>query len=116
MALLEGDRATYREQARWSLAGVPWPQQTVVSWQLSDAERRERFEQAWAAGDLVYILTQLWADQGVDVEGNALLLRSGPREIRETVKDPEDRGGTEPARPSVRRQTSLPRYQLLRHL
>ena len=71
--LLEGDRAGYREQARWSLAGVPYPQQTAVSWQLSDAERRERFEQAWAAGDLVYILTQLWADQGVDVDGNALI-------------------------------------------
>ena len=72
-ALLEGDSATYREQARWSLAGVPLPQQTEVSWQLSDAERRERFEKAWAAGDLVYMLTQLWADQGVDVDGNALL-------------------------------------------
>ena len=45
----------------------------AVSWQLSDAERRERFEQAWAAGDLVHILTQLWADQGVDVDGNTLL-------------------------------------------
>ena len=32
LAMLEGDRAGYREQARWSLAGVPYPQQTVVSW------------------------------------------------------------------------------------
>ena len=71
--MLEGDRAAYREQARWSLAGVPYPQQTAVSWQLSEAERRERFEKAWAAGDLVHILTQLWADQGVDVDGNALV-------------------------------------------
>src|SRR5262245_48807107 len=55
------------------MAGVPWPQQTVVSWQLSDAERRVRFETAWAAGDLVYILTQLWADQGVDADGNKLV-------------------------------------------
>ena len=59
----ETDRAAYREQARWSLTGVPYPQETAVSWQLSDAERRERFEKAWAAGDLVHILTQLWADQ-----------------------------------------------------
>ena len=49
------------------------PQNTVVSWQLSDAERRERFETAWATGDLVYILTQLWADQGVDVDGNKIV-------------------------------------------
>jgi cation diffusion facilitator CzcD-associated flavoprotein CzcO/acetyl esterase/lipase len=88
-AFLEGDRAGYREQARWSLAGVPWPQQTVFSWQLSDAERRERFEKAWAAGDLVYILTQLWADQGVDVDGNALLADLIREKIRGIVKDPE---------------------------
>jgi len=89
VALLEGDRAGYREQARMSLAGVPWPQQMAVSWQLSDAERRERFETAWAAGDLVYILTQLWADQGVDVDGNALLADLIREKIRGIVKDPE---------------------------
>jgi cation diffusion facilitator CzcD-associated flavoprotein CzcO/acetyl esterase/lipase len=89
VALLEGDRAGYREQARMSLAGVPWPQQMAVSWQLSDAERRERFETAWAAGDLVYILTQLWADQAVDVDGNTLLADLIREKIREIVKDPE---------------------------
>jgi cation diffusion facilitator CzcD-associated flavoprotein CzcO/acetyl esterase/lipase len=85
----EGDRAAYREQARWSLTGVPYPQQTAVSWQLSDAERRERFERAWAAGDLVHILTQLWADQGVDVDGNALVGGLIREKIRAVVKDPE---------------------------
>ena len=89
VALLEGDRAGYREQARWSLAGVPWPQQGSVSWQLSDQERRERFEQAWAAGDLVYILTQLWADQGVDVDGNALVVELFHEKIRAAVNNPE---------------------------
>ncbi|SHH40186.1 flavin-containing monooxygenase [Bradyrhizobium erythrophlei] len=96
VALLEGDRAGYREQARWSLAGVPWPQQMEVSWQLSDAERRERFEQAWAAGDLVYILTQLWADQAVDVDGNALLAELIREKIRLTVKDPETAAALSP--------------------
>ncbi len=86
--LLQKDRASYREQARWSLAGVPWPQQMAVSWQLSDAERRERFEKAWAAGDLVYILTQLWADQGVDADGNAILADLIREKIRSIVKDP----------------------------
>ena len=89
VALLKSDRASYRAQARDSLAGVPWPQSTVVSWQLSDAERRERFETAWAAGDLVYILTQLWADQGVDFEGNAVLADLVREKIREIVKNPE---------------------------
>ncbi|MFX8911056.1 hypothetical protein ABTN03_20590, partial [Acinetobacter baumannii] len=55
-SLLQADRAAYREQARWSLAGVPLPQQTVVSWQLSEAERRARFEDAWSKGDLVHML------------------------------------------------------------
>jgi cation diffusion facilitator CzcD-associated flavoprotein CzcO/acetyl esterase/lipase len=85
----EGDRAAYREQARWSLAGVPYPQQTEVSWQLSDAERRERFEKAWAAGDLVHILSQLWADQGNDVDGNNLVSEFIREKIRAVVKDPE---------------------------
>ena len=89
LAMLEGDRAGYREQARWSLTGVPYPQQTVVSWQLSDAERRERFEKAWAAGDLVHVLTQLWADQGVDVDGNALVSELIREKIRAVVKDPD---------------------------
>ncbi|MGA7803066.1 flavin-containing monooxygenase [Bradyrhizobium sp.] len=89
MAMLQGDRAAYREQARLSLVGVPHPQQTIVSWQLSDAERRERFETAWAAGDLVYILTQLWADQGADTEGNDLVAELIREKIRGIVKDPE---------------------------
>jgi cation diffusion facilitator CzcD-associated flavoprotein CzcO/acetyl esterase/lipase len=95
-ALLESDRAGYREQARWSLAGVPYPQQTTVSWQLSDAERRERFEQAWAAGDLVHILTQLWADQAVDVDGNSLVGELIREKIRATVKDPETAAALSP--------------------
>jgi cation diffusion facilitator CzcD-associated flavoprotein CzcO/acetyl esterase/lipase len=87
--MLESDRAAYREQARWSMAGVPYPQQTAVSWQLSDAERRERFETAWAAGDLVHILTQLWADQGVDVDGNKLVADLIREKIRDVVKEPD---------------------------
>src|SRR5262245_13987870 len=71
VALLEKDRSDYREQARQSLAGVPLPRATEFSWQLSEGERRERFEKALAAGDLIAMLTQLWADQG-DPEGNRL--------------------------------------------
>jgi cation diffusion facilitator CzcD-associated flavoprotein CzcO/acetyl esterase/lipase len=89
IALLQADRAAYREQARWSIGGVPWPQQMAVSWQLSDAERRERFDEAWAMGDLVYTLTQLWADQGVDLEGNGLLAELIREKIRAIVADPK---------------------------
>lgn len=89
MSLFQSDRAAYREQARQSMAGVPYPQQTVVSWQLSDAERRERFERAWAAGDLVHILTQLWADQAVDLDGNKIVQDLIREKIRAAVRDPE---------------------------
>ncbi|WP_061025407.1 alpha/beta hydrolase fold domain-containing protein [Bradyrhizobium sp. CCH5-F6] len=89
MSLLQSDRAAYREQARQSMAGVPYPQQTAVSWQLSDAERRARFEDAWGKGDLVYILTQLWADQAVDVDGNKIVQELIREKIRAAVKDPE---------------------------
>jgi cation diffusion facilitator CzcD-associated flavoprotein CzcO/acetyl esterase/lipase len=85
----ETDRAAYREQARWSMAGVPYPQEMAVSWQLSDSERRQRFEKAWAAGDLVHILSQLWADQGNDVNGNNLVSDLIREKIRDVVKDPE---------------------------
>ena len=96
VAFLESDHAGYREQARWSLSGVPWPRQTVFSWQLSDAERRERFEKAWARGDLVYLLTQLWADQGVDVDGNKLVAELIREKIRAIVKDPETAAALSP--------------------
>ncbi len=89
VALLEKDRNDYREQARWSLAGVPLARATEFSWQLSEAERRDRFEKALAAGDLVVMLTQLWADQGVEVEGNALAADLIRERIRSIVKDPE---------------------------
>jgi cation diffusion facilitator CzcD-associated flavoprotein CzcO len=96
VVLLESDRAGYREQARWSRAGVPLPRSTVFSWQLSDAERRNLFEKAWATGDLFYILTQLWADQGVDVDGNALVAELIREKIRATVKDPETAAALSP--------------------
>ena len=63
---------------------------------MSDAERRERFEKAWAAGDLVHILTQLWADQGVDVDGNALVGELIREKIRAIVKDPETAAALSP--------------------
>ncbi|MBV8411211.1 MAG: alpha/beta hydrolase fold domain-containing protein [Alphaproteobacteria bacterium] len=89
VALVEKDRADYREQARWSLSGVPLPRATEFSWQLSEAERRARFETALAAGDLVVMLSQLWADQGADLDGNALAADLLRERIHSIVKDPE---------------------------
>jgi cation diffusion facilitator CzcD-associated flavoprotein CzcO/acetyl esterase/lipase len=87
VAALEKDRADYRAQARLSLTGVPLPRAAEFSWQLSDAERRQRFEKALAAGDLVAMLSQLWADQG-DLEGNRLAADLLRERIHSIVKDP----------------------------
>ena len=67
-------------------------------------------------GDLVCILTQLWADQGVDIDGNALRRAAHSRENPRDRQGSRDGGSADPARPSVWGQASLPRYQLLRHL
>ena len=88
-ALLKQDPAAFRAQARMSMTGVPLPPATEFSFQLSDAERRERFDKLWARGDLVGMLTQLWADQGSDAEANALLAELFREKIRSIVKDPE---------------------------
>ncbi len=85
----ERDRDAYVQAARQSMTGVPLPVETPYSWQLTDAQRRERFEQAWAAGDLVTMLTQLWADQGSDLEGNTLAADMIREKIRAIVKDPQ---------------------------
>lgn len=88
-ARLAKDRDSYREQSRWSFMGVPWPRETTVSWQLSDADRRKRFEKAWEKGDLTYYLSQLWADQNTNLEGSAIIGELIREKIREIVKDPE---------------------------
>src|SRR6476659_8412382 len=48
VAPLARDLAGYRTQARLSLSGVPLERATEFSWQLSETERRRRFEQALA--------------------------------------------------------------------
>ena len=88
VAPLVADLAAYRQQARLSLSGVPLPRATEFSWQLSEDERRRRFEEALAAGDLVVMLSQLWADQGGDLDGNALAAEYLRGYIRSVVKDP----------------------------
>jgi cation diffusion facilitator CzcD-associated flavoprotein CzcO/acetyl esterase/lipase len=88
-ALLEKDRGNYREQTRWSMGGVPLVAATQFSWQLTDAERRERFEKVLAKGDLIAMILQLWADQGVDLKGNALVADLLRERISSLVKNPE---------------------------
>jgi len=57
-------------------------------------------------GDLVHILTQLWADQGVDTDGNALVAELIREKIRGIVKDPETAAALSP--PTIRSGPSVP--------
>ncbi|TXL69543.1 steroid monooxygenase [Vineibacter terrae] len=87
VATLERDRAGYRERARWSPVGMPRQRPAEYSWQLSEAERRERFERGWMSGELGGLSTA-WADAVSDVDGNALLSEMIRGKIRDTVTDP----------------------------
>jgi len=90
-------------------------QLTVVSWQ-SPMRARERLREGMEYGDLVMMLTRLWADQGAcDVDGTrwSRLIRE---KIRKIVKDPQRRKATYPHdHPRGAKRPCL-ENQLLRHL
>ena len=54
-----------------------------------------------------HILTQLWADQGGDVDGNALVANLIREKIRAVVKDPDARRSAD-ARTIIRSAPSVP--------
>jgi len=64
---------------------VPYPQEVAVSWQLSDAERRERFEKAWA-GRSISSTADHSGPTGTYVNGNTLVPISSARRS-ELLKD-----------------------------
>ena len=55
LAEYERDRAGYRERARWSRFGVPVELAEIGAMQVSEEERRARYEAVWEAGELVGI-------------------------------------------------------------
>src|SRR5262249_28742226 len=87
-ALLDKDPAAYREAARWSLGGIPIERTQVMAWQLSEEERRGRFEAAWEAGELFAILGT-FGDLMTNRDSNEIVAEMIREKIRSTVKDPE---------------------------
>jgi cation diffusion facilitator CzcD-associated flavoprotein CzcO/acetyl esterase/lipase len=86
-APLEADRAGYREAAKWSVGGIPSEVNEITALSVPPEVRRERFEKAWAAGELFEILG-VFADQGVNPEANDIISEMIREKIREIVKDP----------------------------
>ncbi|MGY1747317.1 flavin-containing monooxygenase [Blastococcus sp. SYSU D00695] len=85
---LRADRDAYREAARWSTIGVPGQVDEVSAVTASEEVRRERFEAAWARGEL-HAVFNVFADQGTDPRAAEILGDLVRAEIRSIVTDPE---------------------------
>lgn len=86
-AAIDGDRAAYREQARWSRAGVPMDPAKDGALAVSEEERTERYEQAWAAGGLFATIGS-FNDLLLNPASNETIAEFIRAKIRGIVKDP----------------------------
>jgi cation diffusion facilitator CzcD-associated flavoprotein CzcO/acetyl esterase/lipase len=84
---LADDRAGYREAAKWSAGGTPLERTDILGVTASEAVRRERFEAAWAQGELFGILG-VFADQGINPASNDIVAEMIREKIRAVVTDP----------------------------
>src|SRR5215207_1029747 len=88
LAALAADRDGYRHAAKWSRGGVPAEVTELTSAVCSDEVARERFEAAYASGELFQILG-VFADQIVNPEANERVSEMLREKIRSIVKDPQ---------------------------
>ncbi len=87
-AAWDADRSAYRQAGKWSRAGVPHPATEVMGRFAPPELKRERFEAAWATGELVPVLN-VFADQILFPEANAVVAEMVREKIRAEVHDPE---------------------------
>jgi cation diffusion facilitator CzcD-associated flavoprotein CzcO/acetyl esterase/lipase len=85
---LRTDREAYREAAKWSRIGVPGEVSEIYGVAAPEDVRRERFEAAWAAGELHAVLG-IFADQGLNPASNEIVAEMIREKIRSIVTDPE---------------------------
>jgi len=88
MAMIEGRRADYRDEARWSRAGVPAAPPELSVFQATPEEREVAFENGWAQGEL-FSLFGAYNDLLVDADANELVSEFIRNKIRSVVDDPE---------------------------
>jgi len=82
-----GREAEYREEARWSPAGVPDQLGEVGTLMVSDDERQEAFERMWARGELFAPGIE-FSDISLNPDANELLCEFIRSKIGELVDDP----------------------------
>lgn len=87
-APLLADRDKYRHDAKYSTGGIPAERTTLLGVMATPEERRERFEAAWAKGELFEILG-IFADQATNPESNEIVAEMIREKIRGIVKDPK---------------------------
>jgi cation diffusion facilitator CzcD-associated flavoprotein CzcO/acetyl esterase/lipase len=85
---LRTDREAYREAAKWSRIGVPGEVPEISGIAAPEEVRRQRFEAAWAAGEL-QAATAIFADQGLNPASNEIIAEMIREKIRSIVTDPE---------------------------
>lgn len=86
-AKIEGRRDAYREEARWSAAGVPREPVLTGALDVSEEQRNAVYEQVWKSGDLLAI-GGAFRDIITNREANETLCEFIRSKIRATVKDP----------------------------
>jgi cation diffusion facilitator CzcD-associated flavoprotein CzcO/acetyl esterase/lipase len=88
LAQIAADRDGYREAARWSRGGMPAELTDVSGVTAPDDIRRQRFEDAWRAGELFAILG-VFSDQGINPVANEVVAEMIRGKIRASVTDPD---------------------------
>jgi cation diffusion facilitator CzcD-associated flavoprotein CzcO/acetyl esterase/lipase len=85
---LEADRTAYREAAKWSRGGIPGQPTDISGVTATEQVRRERFEAAWAAGELFEIIG-VFNDVLVNPASNEIVAEMIREKIRAIVVDPD---------------------------
>ena len=85
---LDADIPAYRKAAKWSRAGVPIPPTDVMGRFTPKEVHDQRFEEAWATGELIPMLN-IVADQALFPQANEIVAERVRSKIRAQVRDPQ---------------------------
>lgn len=78
----------YREEARWSINGLPGKVGTDSALRVSEEERQQRYEELWDRGSMMYLGLE-FADTMSDINANETLSEFARGKIRDKVNNPQ---------------------------
>ncbi|KAG0608871.1 hypothetical protein M758_8G139300 [Ceratodon purpureus] len=88
IAQTKANYATLREAERNSRAGIPAVPTTKSAFEVSDDERRAKYERGWQDGNFIHII-QSYSDVMINKEANETICEFVREKIRSIVKDPQ---------------------------